>query len=86
MAERKKEKPDKSREKPDKKNNPEWDKRDPNPDDQNEEQGMPVKEMPSKSHPHTEEILDYTLRQDFRTIIPEAGIYSFGFKSEPESR
>jgi len=35
------------------------DKREPDPDDQNEETGPPIKEMPTKSNPHWEEILDY---------------------------
>ena len=35
------------------------DKREPDPDDQNEETGPPIKEMPTKNNPHWEEILDY---------------------------
>jgi len=35
------------------------DKREPNPDDPNEEGGMPIKEMPASDNPHNEELLDY---------------------------
>lgn len=65
MADRKKEKPDKAHKKPNKKNIPEKEKREPNPDDQNEEQGMPIKEMPTKTHPHNEELLDYISLVEF---------------------
>lgn len=34
------------------------DKKQPHPDDPNEQTGPPVKEMPKKSSPHQEEILD----------------------------
>lgn len=57
MKESKKEKPDQANDKPEKKDHP--DKRYPNPDDPNEEGGMPSKEMPASSNPHHEEIADY---------------------------
>ena len=48
---KKKSNPDKRSEGVSKKNKEEnQDKRKPNPDDQNEETGPPIKEMPTKSH------------------------------------
>lgn len=51
MKMKKKSNPDKLSERPSKKHKDEHsDKRQPNPDDQNEETGPPIKEMPTKSH------------------------------------
>ena len=51
MKMKKKSNPDKLSERPSKKHkNEHSDKRQPNPDDQNEETGPPIKEMPTKSH------------------------------------
>lgn len=56
MRENKKGNPDRATERPIKKEDQE--KRYPNPDDPNEEKGMPNKEMPIRSNPHKEEHLD----------------------------
>jgi hypothetical protein len=57
MKELKKDNPDRAIDKQSDKDHP--DKRYPNPDDPNEEKGMPNKEMPASNNPHHEEITDY---------------------------
>jgi hypothetical protein len=57
MKENKKDNTDQSIIRPTRRDDP--DKRYPNPDDPNEEKGMPNKEMPVRSNPHHEELLDY---------------------------
>ena len=59
MIEKQKRKSDKSSQNPEeKKKDDKPDKYQPHPDDQNEQTGPPIKEMPIKDNPHKEEMLD----------------------------